>query len=142
MLEQGQSHTDGAVPGPGFWALPDAEIHCAAPWNGGAFRAARDQLFIAAVRLHRAFIVAAVRTIKPSLNTMARAAQGGPDAPSYETGSNDRRSDSPTEFRLSTSSAMARPGNRLLAQLMPRYCSPSLTIPPQVGAGGCTPRPR
>ena len=81
LLEQGQADTDGAVPGPGFWALPDAELHCAASWNGGAFRTARDQLFIAAVRLHRAFIVAAARTIKPSLNTIARAAQGGPDAP-------------------------------------------------------------
>ena len=81
LLEQGRTDTDGAVPGPGFWALPDAELHRAAPWNGGAFRAARDRLFVAAVRLHRAFIVAAARTIKPSLNTVARAAQGGPDAP-------------------------------------------------------------
>ena len=81
LLEQGRSETDGALPGPGFWALPDAELQRAAPWNGGAFRAARDQLFIAAIRLHRAFIVAAARTIKPSLNTIARAAQGGPDAP-------------------------------------------------------------
>ncbi len=81
LLAQGQAETDDAVPGPGFWALPDAELHSAAPWNGGAFRAARDQLFIAAIRLNRAFVVAAARTIKPSLNTIARAAQGGPDAP-------------------------------------------------------------
>lgn len=81
LLGQGQTDSDGAVPGPGFWALPDAELHSAAPWNGGAFRTARDQLFVAAVRLHRTFVVAAARTIKPSLNTIARAAQGGPDAP-------------------------------------------------------------
>ena len=81
LLEQGQADTDGSVPAPGFWALPDAELHGAAPWNGGAFRAARDQLFVAAMRLHRAFIVAAARTIKPSLNAIAKAAQGGPDAP-------------------------------------------------------------
>ncbi|MGI4798722.1 MAG: DEAD/DEAH box helicase, partial [Janthinobacterium lividum] len=81
LLHQGQADTDGDMPGPGFWALPDAEFHAAAPWNGGAFRAARDQLFIAAMRLHRAFIVAAARTIKPSLNVIAKAAQGGPDAP-------------------------------------------------------------
>ena len=81
LLEQGSPETDGAVPEPGFWNLPDAELHRAAPWNGGAFRAARDQLFIAAVRLHRAFIVAAARTIKPSLNIIAKAAQGGSDAP-------------------------------------------------------------
>ncbi len=81
LVEQGQSETDGAIPGPGFWSLPDAELQRAAPWNGGAFLAARDQLFIAAIRLHRAFITAAARTIKPSLNTIARATQGGPDAP-------------------------------------------------------------
>ncbi len=42
LLEQGQSETDGALPGLGFWALPDAELQRAAPWNGGAFRAARS----------------------------------------------------------------------------------------------------
>ena len=81
LLHEGQAGTDDGVPGLGFWELPDAELHCAAPWNGGAFRAARDQLFIASIRLHRTFIVAAARTIKPSLNAIARAAQGGSDAP-------------------------------------------------------------
>ena len=81
LLEQGRSDTDGALPGPGFWALPDPELQRASPWNGGAFRAARDQLFIAAIRLHRAFVTAAARTIKPSLNTIAKAALGGSGAP-------------------------------------------------------------
>ncbi|MFL5337342.1 MAG: DEAD/DEAH box helicase [Geminicoccaceae bacterium] len=76
-LEHAQSEMDGALPGPGFWALPDAELHRAAPWNAGEFRVARDDLFAAAVRLHRAFVVAAARSIKGSLNTIARAAQGG-----------------------------------------------------------------
>jgi len=80
-LEQGHSETDGNLPGPEFWSLPDEELHRAAPWNVGAFRAARDRLFIAAVQLHNAFIVAAARSLKPSLNTIARAAQGGPNAP-------------------------------------------------------------
>ncbi len=80
-LEDGQAAIDGALPGPGFWAQSDADLHQASPWNGGAFRAARDELFIAAIRLHHAFIVAAARSIKPSLNTIARAAQGGPGAP-------------------------------------------------------------
>jgi hypothetical protein len=77
LLEYAQSEMDGAVPGPGFWALPDEELHRAAPWNAGEFRAARDELFAAAVRLHQAFIVVAARSIKGSLNTIARAAQGG-----------------------------------------------------------------
>jgi hypothetical protein len=34
-----------------------------------------------AIRLHRAFIVVAARTIKPSLKTIANAASGGPAAP-------------------------------------------------------------
>ena len=85
-LQDGQPGTDGALPGPGFWNLPDAELQQAAPWNGGAFRTARDALFTAAVRLHRAFIVAA-RTLKPSLNTIARAVRGGPGAPVPSTAS-------------------------------------------------------
>lgn len=77
MLEQGPVEMDGAIPGPGFWALPDDELHRAAPWNAGEFRTARDELFVAAVHLHKAFVVAAARTIKTSLNTIAKAAQGG-----------------------------------------------------------------
>ncbi len=80
-LEQGGSESDGILPDPKFWSLPDEELHRTAPWNSGAFRAARDRLFVAAVQLHNAFIVAAARSIKPSLNTIARAAQGGPNAP-------------------------------------------------------------
>ena len=77
LLENGQAEMDGALPGPGFWALPDDELQRAAPWNAGEFRAARDDLFAAAVQLHRAFVVAAARTIKASLNTIAKGAQGG-----------------------------------------------------------------
>jgi hypothetical protein len=79
-LERGRSRFGGAVPGPGFWELPIAELVATAPWNGGAFLAARDELFAAAVRLHRAFVVVAARRIKPALNTIAKAAQGGAGA--------------------------------------------------------------
>ena len=81
QLRQGQSSTGDAIPGVGFWAQPDDDLQQASPWNGGAFREARDALFAAAMQLHRAFIVAAVRTIKPALNTVTRALQGGPGAP-------------------------------------------------------------
>ena len=80
LLEHGRSETEGALPGPGFWALPDAELRSSAPWNGGAFRAARDELFVAAVRLHRALVVVAARPIKQALNAVVRAAQGGSGA--------------------------------------------------------------
>ena len=81
LLEHGQSEIGGAMPGPGFWSLPDDDLQRQAPWNGGAFRAARDALFAAAIRLHRAFIVAGVRRLKLSLNVIAKALAGGPDAP-------------------------------------------------------------
>ncbi len=77
QLEQGEGALGDAVPGPGFWALPDDELQRAAPWNAGEFRAARDELFAAVIRLHRAFVVVAARTVKTSLNTIVRAAQGG-----------------------------------------------------------------
>ncbi len=81
LLEHGQGEVGGTMPGPGFWLLPDDDLQRQAPWNGGAFRAARDALFAAAIRLHRAFIVAGVRTLKPSLNIIAKALAGVPDAP-------------------------------------------------------------
>jgi hypothetical protein len=83
MLTGISSAAGDALPGPGFWDQPDAELHRAAPWNGGAFRDARDALFAAAVRLHRAFIVAAARKIKPALNAVAKACVN-PSAPRPE----------------------------------------------------------
>ena len=79
-LQQGTAALGGAAPGPGFWSQPADALYQASPWNGGAFRAARDDVFVAAVRLHRAFIVAGARALKPSLNAVAKALGGG-DAP-------------------------------------------------------------
>lgn len=31
LMHQAQADTDGAMPSPGFWALPDAEFYGAAP---------------------------------------------------------------------------------------------------------------
>lgn len=70
-----------SFPGAGFWSQPDDVLHQTSPWNGGRFREARDALFASAMRLHRAFIIAGARVLKPSLNTIAKAALGGPDAP-------------------------------------------------------------
>jgi hypothetical protein len=70
-----------SFPGPGFWSQPDDVFQQASPWNGRRFREARDALFAAAMRLHRAFIVAGARALKPSFNTIAKAALGSPDAP-------------------------------------------------------------
>ena len=72
------------VPGPGFWTQPDDDLQRQSPWNKGLFRIARDDLFIAAVRLHKAFIVAAARKIKPSLDLIARSGSPGSQRPSAE----------------------------------------------------------
>lgn len=80
-LVDARSELGDAFPGPGFWSQPDDMLQQSSPWNGGRFREARDALFIAAMRLHRAFIIAAARVLKPSLNTIAKAVLGGPDAP-------------------------------------------------------------
>lgn len=69
-----------SFPGAGFWTQPDEMLHQASPWNGGRFREARDELFASAIRLHRAFIIAAAYVLKPSLNAIAKAA-GNPSAP-------------------------------------------------------------
>jgi hypothetical protein len=70
-----------SCPTPEFWSQPDDSLYQSSPWNGGRFRTARDALFMAAIRLQRAFIVAGASKLKPSLNVIAKAASGGPDAP-------------------------------------------------------------
>ena len=80
-LEDARNELGGSFPGPGFWSQPEDLFQQASPWNGGRFRDARDALFAAAIRVHRAFIVAGARALKPSLNAIAKAALGGPDAP-------------------------------------------------------------
>ena len=77
-LGRGQTDLTGAVPGPGFWAQSETDLHTAAPWNAGEFRAARDDVFMAAVRLHRAFVVAGVNVVKPALNAVANGNRNNP----------------------------------------------------------------
>src|SRR5262249_27024789 len=57
-------------------------------------------------------------------------------------GSRARRRASPVKFAPSTASTIARPGNADSHQAFPTYARPSLTMPPQLGVGGCTPSPR
>ncbi len=81
LLGQMQAHASGSLPGPGFWSQPDDALQRAAPWNGGAFRAALDEVFVAAVCLHRAFIMAPPRTLKGPLNAVAPARRHLADRP-------------------------------------------------------------
>jgi len=81
VLNRGDAAAGGMVPGPGFWSQPADALHRTSPWNGGAFRDARDAVFVAAVRLHRAFIAAAAKQLKPALSAVcAGGARGEPTA--------------------------------------------------------------
>jgi len=81
VLDQGDTAVGGMAPGPGFWSQPADALHRTSPWNGGAFRDARDAVFVAAVRLHRAFIAAAAKRLKPALSAVcAGGARGEPTA--------------------------------------------------------------
>lgn len=68
-----------SCPAPEFWSQPDDSLYQSSPWNEGRFRTARDALFMAAIRLQRAFVVAGASKLKPSLNIIAKAASGGSD---------------------------------------------------------------
>lgn len=56
--------------GPAFWESGHAAIHKASPWADAALIEARDQLFAAALALHRAFLDAAARPMKSNLGLM------------------------------------------------------------------------
>lgn len=77
-LDEVPADLKACIPDAGFWALPEEELHVAAPWNAGAFRSARDALFIASVNLHRAFVAAGVRIVKPALNAIIYADRNNP----------------------------------------------------------------
>ncbi|WP_428377661.1 AAA domain-containing protein [Lichenicoccus sp.] len=81
QLEDGRSELGDSLPGPGFWSQPDDLFQTSSPWNGGRFRHARDALFVTAVRLHHAFVIAGVRPLKKALNTVVLTATNAPGAP-------------------------------------------------------------
>ncbi|CUW48815.1 Viral (Superfamily 1) RNA helicase [Novacetimonas hansenii] len=74
QLEKGQQELGNCFPGPGFWSQPDDLFQKSSPWNGGQFRHARDELFIAAVRLHHAFVAAGAQPLKRALNAVVNGA--------------------------------------------------------------------
>lgn len=56
--------------GPSFWDGGHERIHLASPWADAEFVAARDEMFAAALRLHRAFIDAAAAPMRSNLCLM------------------------------------------------------------------------
>ena len=60
----------GETFGAAFWEGDHAAIHTASPWADPALVEARDQLFSAAVALHRAFLDAAAKPMKSNLALM------------------------------------------------------------------------
>ncbi len=67
LESQGETLCGGTQAGPAFWESPHEVIHAASPWLDAEFTAARDDLFVAAMRLHRAFIDAAAWRLKSNL---------------------------------------------------------------------------
>lgn len=70
QLEDGRRELGDCFPGPGFWSQPDDLFQKSSPWNGGRFRQARDELFVASIRLHHAFVAAGAQPLKRALNTV------------------------------------------------------------------------
>lgn len=58
---------DGTHAGPIFWESSHDVIHKASPWLDTEFTADRDEMFVAAIRLHRAFMDAAAWPLKSNL---------------------------------------------------------------------------
>ncbi|QHM90151.2 DEAD/DEAH box helicase [Acetobacter pasteurianus] len=72
-LETNQEEPPQSSLGPkeGFWSLPHELFHAGSPWNEGEFKAARDDLFVASVNLHHAFVVAGARKIRSAIKSIA-----------------------------------------------------------------------
>ncbi len=66
----------GTQIGPQFWKNDHGEIHIASPWTDDSFLNARDQMFVAAIKLHRAFIDAAAWPLKSNLGLMMQHLKG------------------------------------------------------------------
>ena len=69
------------LPNPLSWQGPGEELYRSSPWNAGQFRTARDELFVATVAVHRAFLEAASRSLKKPLNAFFGLLRGGQLAP-------------------------------------------------------------
>jgi hypothetical protein len=60
-----------------FWALPHAERHQVTPWLNDEHQRARDDVFVAAIALHKAFLDAAARPIRDNLGVLMKILGGG-----------------------------------------------------------------
>lgn len=76
QLDRAVAIAGSAAPGRRFWSQQEDDLQRASPWNGGEFRAARDELFVAAVRLHRAFVALAAKRVKDAVNVVAKSGIG------------------------------------------------------------------
>jgi hypothetical protein len=59
-----------------FFRRPHEEKHRASPWCPDAAQAARDEMFVAAVEVHRAFVDAAAKPLKHNLGALMSAFNG------------------------------------------------------------------
>lgn len=67
---------EGHQLGPAFWQQDHETIHGASPWLDQQFAKERDDLFVEAIRLHRAFIEAAAIPLKSNLGLIMQHLKG------------------------------------------------------------------
>lgn len=59
-----------------FWAQNDAQLQTGSPWIFSEFQSARDELFVAAFELHRAFIDAAAKYMRHNIRAVLELIKG------------------------------------------------------------------
>lgn len=66
-LDRGRELAGTQFPDETFWGRGDADLQRSSPWLGQPFQSSRDQLFVAAFNLHRAFIDVTARYLRHNL---------------------------------------------------------------------------
>src|SRR5882724_7718745 len=111
------------------------EIHAVA---AGSLRGVHHRRDAALLHHHRA----AAHGLGAGAVDEGRAHEDERTGHTLSLGSSVSRRPSPSRLMPSTVTRMARPGKVASHHAVDKYARPSASMPPQVGVGGCTPRPR
>lgn len=75
-IEKGKAMLGESLPDETFWVLDDSELQLKSPWLTKDFQQARDDLFVATMKLHRAFIDASAKYIRHNLRCFIEVHRG------------------------------------------------------------------
>lgn len=84
-LDRGRELAGAQFPDEAFWGQSDADLQRSSPWLGQPFQSARDQLFVAAFNLHRAFIDVTARYLRHNLMVAINLLKRGSLPPELES---------------------------------------------------------